>query len=63
MFDLHRSRAHRWMLRLQPLLEKVLGQKMALPQRKLESVEEFMVRFPGAKEVMIDGTERANITR
>lgn len=58
LFDLHRSRAHRWMLRLQPLLEKVLGKKMALPERKLENIEEFLVRFPDAKEVMIDGTER-----
>ena len=30
LFDLHRSRAHRWMLRLQPLLESVLGEKMVL---------------------------------
>ncbi len=58
LFDLHRSRAHRWMLKLQPLLEKVLGQRMALPERKLESVEEFIARFPVAPEVMIDGTDR-----
>ncbi|WP_293163193.1 transposase family protein [Okeania sp. SIO2C9] len=58
LFDLHRSRAHRWMLRLQPILEKSLGKKMALPERKLESIGEFMTRFPSAKEVMIDGTER-----
>jgi DDE superfamily endonuclease/Helix-turn-helix of DDE superfamily endonuclease len=58
LFDLHRSRAHRWMLRLQPLLESVLGQKMVLPERKLESIEDFTTRFPSAQEVMIDGTER-----
>ena len=58
LFDLHRSRAHRWMLRLQPILEKSLGKKMALPERKLESIGEFITRFPSAKEVMIDGTER-----
>ncbi|MEH2125242.1 helix-turn-helix domain-containing protein [Nostoc sp.] len=58
LFDLHRSRAHRWMLRLQPLLETVLGKKMVLPERKLESIEEFIARFPYAQEVMIDGTER-----
>lgn len=58
LFDLHRSRAHRWMLRLQPLLESALGQKMALPERKLQSIEEFITRFPSATEVMIDGTER-----
>ncbi|MEB3342902.1 transposase family protein [Okeania sp.] len=58
LFDLHRSRAHRWMLRLQAILEKSLGKKMALPERKLESVGEFMSKFPSAREVMIDGTER-----
>jgi hypothetical protein len=46
------------MLRLQSLLETVLGKKMVLPERKLESIEEFIARFPSAKEVMIDGTER-----
>ena len=46
------------MLRLQLLLEKVLGQKMSLPERKLESIEEFITRFPSVTEVMIDGTEQ-----
>ena len=58
LFDLHRSRAHRCMLRLQLLLEKVLGQKLALPERKLESIEEFITRFPSVTEVMIDVTEQ-----
>ena len=58
LFDLHRSRAHRWMLRLQLLLEKTLGKKMALPERKLESIEEFITRFPSVTEVMIDVTEQ-----
>ena len=58
LFDLHRSRAHRWMLKLQLILEKSLGKKMALPERKLESIGEFITRFPSVKEVMIDGTER-----
>ena len=58
LFDLHRSRAHHWMLRLQPSLESALGKKMALPERKLQSIEEFITRFPSATEVMIDGTER-----
>ena len=58
LFDLHRSRAHRCMLRLQLLLEKVLGRKLALPERKLESIEEFITRFPSVTEVMIDGTEQ-----
>lgn len=58
IFDLHRSQAHEWMHRLQPLLEAALGQKLALPERKLDSIEAFLERFPGVKRVMIDGTER-----
>lgn len=58
IFDLHRSQAHDWIHRLQPLLEKTLGQKMVLPERKLDSIEAFFERFPEVKRVMIDGTER-----
>lgn len=58
IFDLHRSQAHDWMHRLQPLLEKTLGQKMVLPERKLDSITAFFERFPAVKRVMIDGTER-----
>lgn len=46
------------MLGWQPALETALGKKLALPERKLHSVEEFVEHFPPAKEVMIDGTER-----
>lgn len=58
IFDLHRSQAHEWMHRLQPILEKTLGEKMVLPERKLDSIEAFLERFPAVKRVMIDGTER-----
>ena len=58
IFDFDRSQAHRWMHRLQPILEAALGQKMALPERKLESIEQFLKRYPEVKEVMVDGTER-----
>jgi hypothetical protein len=58
LFDLERGRANRWMHRLQPILETALNQKMVLPERKLESLEQFLERFPDVKEVMIDGTER-----
>lgn len=58
IFDLHRSQAHEWMHRLQPILEETLGKKVVLPERKLESIEAFLERFPGVKRVMIDGTER-----
>lgn len=58
LFDFDRSQAHRWMHRLQPILEVALGDKMALPERKLESIEQFLERYPEVTEVMIDGTER-----
>lgn len=58
LFDLDRAQAHYWMHRLQPLLEAALGEKMALPERKLASLEAFMARFPGVERVIIDGTER-----
>jgi hypothetical protein len=58
IFAVHRSGAHEWMHRLQPILEQTLGKKLALPERKLTSVEEFVARFSGVERVMIDGTER-----
>lgn len=58
LFDFDRSQAHRWMHRMQPILEAALGQQMVLPERKLESIEQFLQRYPEVKEVMIDGTER-----
>ncbi|WP_334722898.1 transposase family protein [Nostoc sp.] len=58
LFDMHRSQAHEWMHRLQPILEAALGQKMALPECHLESIEAFLSRFPEVQRVMIDGTER-----
>ncbi len=57
LFDIDRAQAHYWMHRLQPILEAALGQKMALPERKLTSIEEFIARFPDVERVMIDGTE------
>jgi len=41
------------MHRLQPLLEAVLGKQLALPERKLTSIEQFVARFSGVKRVMI----------
>jgi hypothetical protein len=58
LFDLERGRANRWMHRLQGILETALGRKMVLPERKLESIEQFLERFPAVKEVILDGTER-----
>jgi len=43
---------------LLPVLEMALGRKLVLPKRKITSVEEFFRRFPEAKDVFLDGTER-----
>jgi hypothetical protein len=58
LFDLERGRANRWVHQLQPVLEIALDKKMVLPERKLESIEQFLERFPEVQEVIIDGTER-----
>lgn len=58
LFNFDRSQAHEWTHRLLPVLEQTLGKKMALPERKLRNIEEFVERFAAVKEVMIDGTER-----
>ena len=58
LFELERGRANRWVHRLQPILERALGKKMVLPERKIESIEQFLTRFPGVKDVIVDGTER-----
>jgi hypothetical protein len=58
LFDLDRSQANRWVHRLHPLLEAALGEKLALPKRKLTSLEEFVEAFPDVERVILDGTER-----
>jgi DDE superfamily endonuclease len=55
---LDRSECQRWVKKLLPVLEETLRQKLVLPRRKLRSLAEFAAAFPGASEVMIDGTER-----
>ena len=40
------------------ILEKALGKKIVLPERKITSVEEFLQKFPEVKDVFVDGTER-----
>ena len=42
LFDFDRSQANRWVHRLQPILEKSLGEKKVLPLRKLSSIDEFI---------------------
>jgi hypothetical protein len=43
---------------LLPVLEKLLGQKLALPRRRINSMEGFAAAFPQAVEVMLDGMDR-----
>jgi hypothetical protein len=58
LFNFDRSCAHDWVHRLLPVLEATLGKKQVLPERKINSIAEFLEKFPEVKEVIIDGTER-----
>ena len=46
------------MHKLLPVLERVLGRQLVLPQRKITSLAEFTAAFPGATKVLVDGMER-----
>lgn len=58
LFDFDRSQAHRWVHRLQGILEKTLGKKQVLPLRKITTIQEFILLFPQVKKVIVDVTER-----
>lgn len=58
LYDCNRSNACRRQQHLSRILEKALGRKLVLPERKLSSVEDFIRIFPGIKDIFIDGTER-----
>jgi len=58
LFDFDRAQAHRWLHRLQPILETALGKEMVLPERQITSMAEFIKRFPEVERVVIDGVER-----
>lgn len=53
-----RTRSCRNVHVLLKVLEEGLGRKLVLPERKIRSVEEFFEKFPEAKDVFPDGTER-----
>ena len=55
---INRGECNRWVHKLLPLLEKALGQKLALPKRSIRSMEEFRAAFPAAAEICLDGMER-----
>ena len=54
MFDIDRSQAHHWAHRLQPILEAALGEKKALPERQINSVQAFIERFPGVERNVME---------
>lgn len=54
----HRSRAHRNTIFLLQVLESSLGRRIVLPERKIRSMEEFLEKFPEAKDLFVDGVER-----
>jgi hypothetical protein len=58
LYGCNRSNACRRQRYLSGMLESALGKKLALPKRRLTSVEDFFKAFPEVKEVFIDGTER-----
>lgn len=58
LYGFDRANAFRNQEHLTEILEKTLGKKMVLPERRLRKIEEFFRTFPEAKEVFVDGTER-----
>jgi len=58
IFDCNRSNACRRQFELGNMLEKALGKKLVLPERRMRRLEEFFKAFPEAREIFIDGTER-----
>lgn len=58
VFNLHRSKAHKNTVKLIGSLEKALGRKLVLPERKISSIEEFLEKFPETKDLFVDGMER-----
>jgi len=58
IYDCNRSNACRRQFELSKILEKTLGRKLVLPERRMRRIEEFFQAFPEAREIFIDGTER-----
>jgi len=58
IFDVDESRPCRWKEEIMPILEKTLGRKLVLPERRINSMEEFIQKFPEIKDIFGDGTER-----
>lgn len=54
-----RSKAHKWVYILFPLLGQTMKRKLVLPERKISSPEEFERLYPEVREVFADGIERS----
>lgn len=61
IFNVHRSRAHEWVQRLQIILEKCLGKAMVLPNRQISTPDELFKLMPDIKDLFIDGVERKSL--
>jgi hypothetical protein len=57
-FGVNRSTACRWVHTFLPLLEETLKQESVLPEREINSIEEFSEKFQEIQEIYIDGTDR-----
>lgn len=58
IWGVDRTRPHKWVKALLPVLERTLQQACLLPQRQIHSVADFLKTFPEVKDVWVDGTER-----
>ena len=58
MTDRDRGKCCRSVQLLLRALKKTLGREIVLPERKINSVEEFLEKFPEVKDVFLDGSER-----
>lgn len=58
MTDRDRGKCCRSVHILLKALKKTLGREIVLPERKIRTVEEFFEKFPEAKDVFFDGSER-----
>lgn len=56
--DRERSKCCESVQQFLPVLEMALGRKLVLPERKITSVDEFLRKFPEAKDIFVDGSER-----
>jgi hypothetical protein len=58
IYDCNRSNACRRQFQLSNVLEKTLGKKLTLPERRMQKLEDFFKAFPEVREIFIDATER-----